>query len=204
MNTITREKAIRMIYCEPYSKARAIDLLNGIENIGLDVCYKDDPTTPSLLCTKSIDQNPYKNKRYKNESTTNEIIYLEDEIHIRKCLNQTQLVEFLNTKYLPFDVDYNDLYEPKSLPSGEIFSDVLKITNVLDNKSVNGFTKWCSNKKLKPIEATSKRRMNEAGQKVATRLLYTLKNKFIGKNHFSIMRMYLYYIYICSKNIILF
>ncbi|RCI03928.1 hypothetical protein CU098_012715, partial [Rhizopus stolonifer] len=150
-----------MFYSEPYSKARAIYLLKGIENIDLDVCYKDDPTTPSLLCTKSIDQNPYKSKRYKNE------------------INQTQLVEFLNTKYLPFDVDYDDLYEPKSLSSSEIFSDVLKITNVLDNKSAIGFTKWCSNKKLKLMEATSKRRINEAGQKVATRLLYTLKNKFI-------------------------
>ncbi|KAG2200731.1 hypothetical protein INT47_002775 [Mucor saturninus] len=56
--------------------------------------------------------------------------------------------------------------------SSEIFSDVLKITYVLDNKGVIGFTKL--------IEATSKRRMNEAGQKVASRLLYTLKNEFIG------------------------
>lgn len=92
-------------------------------------------------------------------------------------------------------MDYDDLYEPKSLSSSEIFSDVLKITNVLDNKSVIGFTKWCSDKKLKLIEATSKRRMNEAGQKVAIRLLYTLKNEFIGKIHFSIMRKFLYYIY---------
>ncbi|KAG0748382.1 hypothetical protein G6F57_003500 [Rhizopus arrhizus] len=29
------------------------------------------------------------------------------------------------------------------------------------------------------MEATSKRKMNEAGQKVVTRLLYTLKNKFV-------------------------
>lgn len=84
---------------------------------------------------------------------------------------------------------------PKSLSSSETFSDVLKITNVLDNRRFNGFTKWSSNKKSKLIEDTSKRRMNEAGQKVATRLLYTLKSKFIGKNHFSIMRMHLYYIY---------
>ncbi|KAI9267296.1 hypothetical protein EDC94DRAFT_602833 [Helicostylum pulchrum] len=54
MNTITREKAICMIYCEPYSKARAIDLLNGIENIGLDVCYKDDPTEPLLYSSANL------------------------------------------------------------------------------------------------------------------------------------------------------
>ncbi len=51
------------------------------------------------------------------------------------AVNQTQLVEFLNTKYLPFDVDNSDLYELKSLSFNEIFSDVLKITNVLDDKT---------------------------------------------------------------------
>ncbi|GAA5807048.1 hypothetical protein MFLAVUS_000398 [Mucor flavus] len=93
--------------------------------------------------------------------------------------NQAQLVEFLNIKYLPFGVDNSDQYEPKSLSFNEIFSYILKITNVLDDRTVNGFTKWCTYKKLKLMEATSKRRMNEAGQKVATRLLYTLKDKFV-------------------------
>lgn len=46
MDIITREKAIYMLYSEPYSKARALDLINGIEKIGLDVCYRDDPTEP--------------------------------------------------------------------------------------------------------------------------------------------------------------
>ncbi|KAG2200750.1 hypothetical protein INT47_002794 [Mucor saturninus] len=95
-----------------------------------------------------------------------------ENINVFYAVNQTQLVEFLDTIYVPFGIDYDDLYELKSLSSSEIFSDVLKITYVLDNKGVIGFTKL--------IEATSKRRMNEAGQKVASRLLYTLKNEFIG------------------------
>jgi hypothetical protein len=69
-----------MLYCEPYSKACAIDFINGIEKIGLDVCYRDDPTMPIALCAKSIDQNPYKNKRYHNKSTTNENKQAEVEI----------------------------------------------------------------------------------------------------------------------------
>lgn len=81
-------------------------------------------------------------------------------------------------------MDNGDLYEPKSLTFNEIFSNVLKITNVLDDKTVNGFAKWCSYKKLKLMEATSKRKMNEAGGKTTTRLLYVLKNKFVGKNRF--------------------
>ncbi|KAI8083669.1 hypothetical protein BDF21DRAFT_337328, partial [Thamnidium elegans] len=193
---ITREKAICMVYCEPYIKARAVDFLSGIVKIGLDICYKDDPTMPIILCAKPIDQNPYKNRRYRNESTTNENDQAEVEIQ-HTIVKQTQLVEFLNTKYLPFGVENSDVYEPKNLSFNEIFSDVLKVTNVLNDKTVNGFSKWCSNKKLKLMEATSKRRMNEAGQKVTTRLLYTLKNKFVGKNHFPIIHMYLYYIYMC-------
>ncbi|CAO3681921.1 unnamed protein product [Rhizopus stolonifer] len=133
---------------------------------------------PFILCVKSIDQNPHRNKRYHNESITNENKQVEAEIQ-HTIVNQAQLVEFLNIKYLPFDVGDSDQYEPKSLSFNEIFSYVLKITNVLDDRTVNGFTKWCTYKKLKLMEATSKRRMNEAGQKVATRLLYTLKDEFV-------------------------
>lgn len=47
------------------------------------------------------------------------------------------------------------------------------------------------------MEATSKRKMNEAGQKVATRLLYVLKNKFVGKNHFFYyIHIFILYIYV--------
>ncbi|KAI8070532.1 uncharacterized protein B0P05DRAFT_550066 [Gilbertella persicaria] len=48
MDIITREKAICMLYCKPYSKDRAKELISGIEKIGLDVCYRDDPTEPFL------------------------------------------------------------------------------------------------------------------------------------------------------------
>lgn len=82
-------------------------------------------------------------------------------------------VVFSNTKHLPFDVYDSDLYEPRSLSFNEIFSDILKITSVLDDKNVNGFIKWCP-----------KRRMNEAGQKIVTRLLYIFKNKFVCKSYF--------------------
>lgn len=76
--------------------------------------------------------------------------------YILYAVNQAQLVEFLNIKYLPFDVDNSDQYEPKILSFNEIFSYDLKITNVLDDRTVNGFTKWCTYKKLKLMEATSK------------------------------------------------
>lgn len=33
-----------MLYCEPYSKALAKESLEGVEKVGLDICYRDNPT----------------------------------------------------------------------------------------------------------------------------------------------------------------
>lgn len=71
-----------------------------------------DPAILIVLCVKSIDQNPYKNKRHHNESTANENKQAKAEIQqkiseyqkIQFCVsnayifytvNQAQLVEFL-------------------------------------------------------------------------------------------------------------
>lgn len=48
-----------MLYCEPYSKDRAKDLINGIEKIGLDVCYRDDPTEPFLYSSVNFSHSGY-------------------------------------------------------------------------------------------------------------------------------------------------
>ena len=62
MDIITSKKAIWMLYCEPYSKACAIDLINGVEKIGLDVCYRNDPTEPFLYPT--VNFPPYGHHLY--------------------------------------------------------------------------------------------------------------------------------------------
>lgn len=72
-----------MLYCEPYSKALAKELLEGVEKVGLDICYRDNPTDPLILSLRAIDQNPYKNKRYTNESETNEIKQAEVETELK-------------------------------------------------------------------------------------------------------------------------
>ncbi|KAI7889489.1 uncharacterized protein EV154DRAFT_396404, partial [Mucor mucedo] len=159
----------------------------------LDICFRDDPTMRIVLYVKSIDQNSYKNRRYPNESIIYDSIQPEAEIQ-HKIVNQAQRVEFLNIKYLPLGVDDSGRYDPhvvphhstnwsRSLSFDEIFSCALKVTHVLDDRTVNGFTKWYTYKKLKLMDPTSKRRMSEAGQRVESRLLYTLKDNFVGKNH---------------------
>ncbi|KAI8083379.1 uncharacterized protein B0P05DRAFT_610738 [Gilbertella persicaria] len=45
MDIITCKKAICMLYCESYSKALAKELL-GVEKVGLDICYRDNPANP--------------------------------------------------------------------------------------------------------------------------------------------------------------
>lgn len=65
----------------------------------------------------------------------------------------------------------------------DILAVVWKHTDILNEKTAQGFSKWCGNKKLKLIQATAKRRLNEIQQKTSVRSLYVLKNKFFGKTY---------------------
>lgn len=59
MVTITREQAICMFYHTPYDERRVTELLKLIENINVEICYKDDPCKPFLLYENSIHADPY-------------------------------------------------------------------------------------------------------------------------------------------------
>ncbi|KAI9481056.1 MAG: hypothetical protein EXX96DRAFT_634769 [Benjaminiella poitrasii] len=48
MTTISRERAVCMFYHQDYDKTKAIELLNTIEKLDLEICYKDDPCKPIL------------------------------------------------------------------------------------------------------------------------------------------------------------
>jgi hypothetical protein len=72
---------IPQIYCEElYRKARTINYINGIEKVGLDVCYRDNPVISTVFCLKPINQIPYKNKKYHNKNTSNKNKQAEAEI----------------------------------------------------------------------------------------------------------------------------
>jgi abortive infection bacteriophage resistance protein len=65
MTTISRERAICMLYHKDYDKTKSIELLNAIEKIDLEICYKDDPCKPFLLYTNSIKADPYNYLTYQ-------------------------------------------------------------------------------------------------------------------------------------------
>ncbi|EIE90115.1 hypothetical protein RO3G_14826 [Rhizopus delemar RA 99-880] len=53
-----------MFYCEPYSKARATGLLNGIEQIGLEVRYRHDFIELLYSFTSSWSSNSFIIQRF--------------------------------------------------------------------------------------------------------------------------------------------
>ncbi|KAI9254942.1 hypothetical protein EDC94DRAFT_587290 [Helicostylum pulchrum] len=147
-----------------------------IEEIKLDICYRDDPTSPIILSARSIDQNPFKNKIYQGNDTVADIKTIEEKEYPR-LKHAVHLIEV----YLPSNTENNEMYESKNVLTREIFCQVLKITNLLDDKSVIGFAKWCSSKKIKLMQASPKRKMNEDGNKTTARGLYVLKEQFIAR-----------------------
>lgn len=59
MTTISRERAVCMFHHQDYDETKAIELLNAIDKLDLEICYIDDPSKPFLLCTNSIKADPY-------------------------------------------------------------------------------------------------------------------------------------------------
>ena len=83
MVVVTREQAICMFYCEEYDETNVENLTKEVDAIkNVDICYFDDPLAPVLLCTRTINQNPFKIHKYQKrelleedaEKTTNEAL----------------------------------------------------------------------------------------------------------------------------------
>ncbi|KAG2233818.1 hypothetical protein INT48_005971, partial [Thamnidium elegans] len=72
MITTTRERVICMFYHQGYNDTKAIELLNAIEKLDLEICYKDNLCKPFLLYTNSIKAGPYNNHIYQKTTKTPE------------------------------------------------------------------------------------------------------------------------------------
>lgn len=57
MTTISRERTICMFYHKDYSKTEAIELLNAIAKLDLEICYKGGPSKPILYSSGSLVHN---------------------------------------------------------------------------------------------------------------------------------------------------
>ncbi|KAI9245807.1 hypothetical protein EDC94DRAFT_628003, partial [Helicostylum pulchrum] len=58
MTTITRERAICMFYHQDYDDTKAIKLLNAIEKLDPEVCYKDNSCKPILYSIEGLVHDP--------------------------------------------------------------------------------------------------------------------------------------------------
>lgn len=47
-----------MFYHQDYDKTKASELLNAIEKLDLEICYKDDPCKPILYSIRSLIHDP--------------------------------------------------------------------------------------------------------------------------------------------------
>jgi hypothetical protein len=92
-------------------------------------------------------------------------------------------MNFLNAAYLPVNPYNEQVYEYQSLTMNDILTVVWKHTDIVNEKTAQDFSKWCGNKKLNLMKATTKRRFNEIQQKTSIRSLYVLKNEFFGKTY---------------------
>ncbi|KAI8360743.1 hypothetical protein EDC96DRAFT_513303 [Choanephora cucurbitarum] len=68
MTTISRERAICMFHHQDYDKTKASELLDAIEKLDLEICYKNDPCKPFLLCANSIKADPYNYFTYQKRT----------------------------------------------------------------------------------------------------------------------------------------
>jgi hypothetical protein len=62
----------------------------------------------------------------------------------------------------------------------DILSIVWKHTSILNSLNAQGLSKWCGVRKLQLMKAEVKRKQDEFGRKISTRVLYVVKDKYIG------------------------
>ncbi|KAI9267369.1 hypothetical protein BY458DRAFT_533980 [Sporodiniella umbellata] len=177
MVIITREQAICMFYHQPYNKQKAEELLKAIENIQTEICYGDDPTKPFLLYKNSVFMDPINNHTYTNEIEATHV----PQTNKREIVPSAQLISFLNITMLPSDPKNKEIHVCRSLSMNDILSTVWKHSNILNNMNAHGFSKWCGARELGLMKATTKRKQDEINHRILARIMYVVKDQYIGK-----------------------
>ncbi|KAI9475368.1 MAG: hypothetical protein EXX96DRAFT_539968 [Benjaminiella poitrasii] len=169
-----------MFYCEPYNESNVVKLSKLIDDMNnIEICYSDDPTEPMLLCQTRINQNPVKFKTYISRNVISSRIIENEMVQDHIILtNQQQVVQFLNTCFLPYDPGNDQLYEEKNVTNGDIFSTLLQHTEIFNDKSVTSFGNWCSSKKVDFLMCKPKRKRYANNSMISVRSLYILKKEY--------------------------
>lgn len=95
--------------------------------------------------------------------------------------NYAGLVQFLNTVFISVDPHNDEVYDGQSCSMNDVLTYVWNYSHLLQDKSPVGFGRWCSGKNIDFIHATVKRRKVNEEATISVRLLYVLKEKYIGK-----------------------
>ncbi|KAI8376266.1 uncharacterized protein BYT42DRAFT_497920 [Radiomyces spectabilis] len=181
MVTISREQAICMFYCELYNESNVVKLSKLIDDMNnIEICYSDNPTEPMLLCQTRINQNPVKFKTYISRNVISKDNDREEHKSKYRA-NQQQVVQFLNTCFLPYDPGSDQLYEEKNVTNGDIFSTLLQHTEIFNDKSVTSFGNWCSSKKVDFLMCKPKRKRYANNSMISVRSLYILNKEYFSK-----------------------
>ncbi|KAI8881428.1 hypothetical protein K501DRAFT_334769 [Backusella circina FSU 941] len=183
MVIISRDQAICIFYCEPYNEENVTKfskILDDLKNV--EICYGENPKRPMLMCTKTIDGNPFDFHYYKSNCALNE----EREYEKKKETEETervalntipQLLQFLNAVYLA-ENPQSSMYELKVVSMKNILAKIWDNSVLFEDKSIKSFTKWCEGKNLSFFSVPSKRLHNLYGERVSVRSLYVLKDQY--------------------------
>ncbi|ORX47698.1 hypothetical protein DM01DRAFT_1322371 [Hesseltinella vesiculosa] len=184
---VTKEQAICMFFCDKFSNENATKWLTNLDNLPeVDICYMTDPKEPLLIHKNRLCQDPFQFHEYpssKESSSSDKVKSSEEDFALS---NMAQLLQFLNMVYLAEDPSNEHMYEVKSVTMKQILVTVWEHSNLLNDKSINSFGRWCATKKLNFMNAPNKRKLNENHDRVHTRCLYVLKPQYIDNAAHSI------------------
>ena len=92
------------------------------------------------------------------------------------------IITFLNETFLPHNPYNEEAYDSKRLTTHEILAVVSRYTSSFEDKSCNSFVQWCIRRNVNFLKAAvSRERKNGKNEKIGFRVLYVIKQNFIGK-----------------------
>lgn len=102
----------------------------------------------------------------------------------------------MNQVYLSSTPPDQKLFESKLMSMKEIYSEIILITDLFDDKSVKSFSTWCGMAKLNFVSVEQQRKYQKNGQKIRRRLLWVLKKEHCGKYTLAAREHIFIYLYI--------
>ncbi|KAI8142344.1 hypothetical protein BJV82DRAFT_516911, partial [Fennellomyces sp. T-0311] len=154
-------------------------IIDNLEDI--EICYRTDPTKPMLLCTRTINSDPFHIFKYPKKSgvmsSTSSLVADRPKM---KLATLAQVTAFLDAVYLPENPNNTEAYEPISISVNDVLALLWQHTYLMSDFTPIGLSRWCSTSKIDFMTVLPKRKLMETGQKVSIRPVFALKPVYIG------------------------